>query len=179
MTARTYRSGWASESASSEVLDGAGITGDAIGVAVTQPLAVAGTTPGATLSITGTPSTVAEVSTEVEPCGEELLTAAEVRVSTEVEACAAVVSARGPALSTETRGRLADSLNPAVRVASAQAPSAASGMADRQGVFRFVEDRVSGVEDFMVAEDFMVVVDFSVAAVGNRSFVRFPVNREL
>jgi hypothetical protein len=108
----------------------------------------------------------------------ELLTAAEVRVSTEVEACAAVVSARGPALSTETHGRLADSLNPAVRAASAQAPSAASDMADRQGVFRFVEGRASGVEDFMAAVDFMVV-DFTVVAVGNRSFVMFPVDREL
>ena len=59
LAARTCRSGWALESASSEALDGAGITGDSIGVADSQLLAAAGTTPGATRFITGTASTEA------------------------------------------------------------------------------------------------------------------------
>ena len=60
LAARTFRSGWVLESASSEVLGGAGIVGDAIGVAVSQLLAAAGTTPGATRFITGAASTEAE-----------------------------------------------------------------------------------------------------------------------
>ena len=54
LAARTCRLGWVLESVSSEVLDGAGITGDAIGVAVSQLLAAAGITRGATRFITGT-----------------------------------------------------------------------------------------------------------------------------
>jgi hypothetical protein len=68
LAARTSRS----ESAGSEVLDGAGAIGDSIGVAITQLLAAAGTTPGATRFITGTPITeagacAAELTTVVEP----------------------------------------------------------------------------------------------------------------
>ncbi len=170
LAARTCRLGWVLESASSEVLDGAGVTGDAIGVDVSQLLAAAGTTRGATRFITGTPSTGAEV------CAAE--------VSTEVEACAAVVStvsARGPVLSTETLGRLEDSVNPAVKVDFARAPSAASGMADRQGAFHHAECPASGAADFVAAVDFTEAAeDFTeVAGVGNRSFVVFPVDREI
>ena len=57
MTARTSRSELDSESAFSEVLDGAGIIGDSIGAADSQPLTTTGTTPGAPRFITGTPST--------------------------------------------------------------------------------------------------------------------------
>ena len=86
------------------------------------------------------------------------------------------VSARGPVLSTETTGRLEDSRHLADRGAPAQAPSAASGMADRQGAFRRAEGPASGAEDFMVAVDFTEVAEVSteVAGVGNRSFVMFP-----
>src|ERR1039458_3139142 len=100
---RTFRSGWVLESASSAVLGGAGIIGDAIGVAVLQLLAGAGTTPGATRSITGAPSS-------------------------EEEGCAVVVSARDPALSTETTEQLEDMRHLADRGAPAQAPSVATGM---------------------------------------------------
>jgi hypothetical protein len=109
----------------------------------------------------------------------ELLTAAEVKLSIEVAACEVVVLARGPILSMETGGRREDSLNPAVRVACARAPSVASGMADRQGTFLFAEGPASVAEDFMAAVDFTAVEDFMVAGVGNRSFVVFPVDRNL
>src|ERR1039458_3211132 len=73
LAAHTLRSGWVLELASSEVLGGAGIIGDAIGEAVLQLLAGAGTTPGATRFITGTPSSEEEgcavvVSAGVEAC---------------------------------------------------------------------------------------------------------------
>ena len=60
MAARIFRSGWASESASSAVMDGAGIIGDSIGITDTQSMTTAGTTPGATRFTTGATSTEAE-----------------------------------------------------------------------------------------------------------------------
>ena len=47
LAARTSRSESASESASSAVLDGAGVIGDSIGITDTQCITTAGTTPGA------------------------------------------------------------------------------------------------------------------------------------
>jgi hypothetical protein len=138
------------ESAFSEVLGGAGIIGDAIGVAISQLLAAVGTTRGATRFITGTPSTGAEVSTAVEPFVAELLAAVEVEDSTE-EACAVVVSARDPALSTETTEQLEDTRHLADRGVPAQGPLAASGMVEKQEAFPHAEDPASGAEDFTVA----------------------------
>ncbi len=108
----------------------------------------------------------------MEPCGVEL--------STVAEACAGVVSARGPVLSTETTAPLEGSRHLGDSGEPAQAPSAASGMADRQEVFRSGEGRASGVEDFMAAVGSTeAVADFTVGAVGNRRFVMSPVARGL
>ena len=62
---RTCRGVAASESAGSEVMDGAGTTGDSIGGADTQCTAAAGTTLGATRSITGAISTGQEARAAV------------------------------------------------------------------------------------------------------------------
>ena len=150
LAARTFRSGWVLESASSGGLGGAGIIGDAIGVAVLRLLAAVGTSPIATRFITETPSTGAEVSTGVEPFGAELLAAVEVEDSTE-EGCAVVVSARDPALSTETTEQLEDMRHLADRGVPAQGPLAASGMVDKQEAFPHAEVPASGAEDFTAA----------------------------
>ena len=180
LAVRTFRSESASESASSEVLDGAGIIGDAIGVAVSQLLAAAGITRGATRFITGTPST------GVEACAAEDSTkvgSREVGLSTVVGVYAAeltiVVGSRAaefstapaqrPELSTVTDRRREDTLHPAVRVASARAPSATTAMADRQEAFRHAEWAASGAEDFVVA----VVEEHVAAGGGNRTLVMF------
>ena len=60
LAARTSRSESASESASSAVLDGAGLIGDSIGITDTQCITTAGTTPGAARFITGAISTEEE-----------------------------------------------------------------------------------------------------------------------
>ena len=69
LAARTSRSESASESAGSEVLDGAGVIGDSIGITATQCITTAGTTPGAERFITEA------VSTEVEAHAAEAATA--------------------------------------------------------------------------------------------------------
>ena len=138
LAGRTSRSESASESVGSEVLDGAGAIGDAIGMAVMQLLAAAGITRGATRFITAAPFTEVEVSTAVGPCGAGLLT--EVEVSTAVEARAAVVSARGPLLSTATTGQPGDTLRPA---ASGTRSGAFSGFS-RGGQARSFSSRGKG-----------------------------------
>src|ERR1035437_9206404 len=60
MTARTSRSESASETASSAVLDGAGLIGDSIGKTDTQCITTAGTTPGAPRFTTGAVTTEEE-----------------------------------------------------------------------------------------------------------------------
>jgi hypothetical protein len=171
LTARTSRSESASESASSEVLDGDGLIGDSIGVAISRLLGAEGTTPGAARFITGTPST------EVEARAAKFTTvpARRAGLSThEVEPRAAeftTVPAQRRDHSTETRGLLEATLRPAVRAASAQAPSAASGRADRQEAFRHVEGPASVAGEFVAA----VEQRAAVAGVGNRSFVIFLV----
>ena len=176
LAAHTSRSESASESASSEVLDGAGTTGDSIGAAVTQLLAAAGTTRGATLFITGAPTTEAgaragELTIVVEPRAAQFPTVA---ASTEVGPRAEefpTVPAQRPELSTETGRRREATLHPAVRAASARAPSAASRRADRQRAIRHEEGPVLVAEQ-RVAE---VVEQRAGAGVGNRSFVMFLV----
>jgi len=154
LAARTFRSEWATESASSEVLDGAGLIGDSIGVADSQHLTTTGTTPGATRFIT-------------------------VAASTELGARAAdfpAVPAQRPQLSTETARLLEDTLHPAVRKASARAPSAASKRADRQRAIRHGERPASVAEKRVaaVAEGEHRVAE--VVGIINQSFVMFSVD---
>ena len=74
-------------------------------------------------------------------------------------------------LSTETPRLLEAMQNPAVRAASARAPSATTTMADRKGAFRHAEAPASAAAEGRVAE--------AVADIDNRSFVRFLVHREI
>ena len=86
------------------------------------------------------------------------------------------VPAQRPSLSTEMPGLLADTPNPAVRAASARAPSAAMTMADKKEAFRHAAAPASVVvEGFMAAEGFTAVA----AGVGNRTFVMFLADREI
>ena len=191
MAARTCPLGWVLESATSEVLDGAGITGDSIGMADSQLLAAAGTTPEATRFIIGTASigagwgaaerpTVA-ASTKVGAGAAERPTVA---VSTKVGARAAdlpAVPAPGPRPSTETPGLREDTVHPAVRAASARAPSATSRGVDKQGAIRHAEAPALVAEHRVeaVLEDRAVgVVEEGMAAVAgvtNQSSVMFLV----
>ena len=129
MAARTCRLGWASESASSEVLAGAGIIGDSIGVAVSQPMAAAGTTRGATRFITGAAQPRGRGSAADFPA----------------------VPAQRTGLSTETDRRREDTLHPAVRAAPARAPSATSRRVDRQRAIRHAEAPASVAEQRVAA----------------------------
>src|ERR1019366_980189 len=94
LAARTSISEWASESVGSEALAGAGVIGDSIGVADTQCMAAAGTTPGAERFITVAISRAAESrAAELHAAG---LHAAELHAAE-----LATVPAPRPGLSTE------------------------------------------------------------------------------
>jgi len=107
-----------------------------------------------------------------------------VATSTEVGARAAefpTVLAQRPELSTETGRRREATLHPAVRAASARAPSAASRRADRQKAIRrgerpalVAEQRVAAV----VEQRAVAVVEQRAVAVGiiNQRFVMFLVD---
>ena len=154
LAARIFRSGSASESVGSEVLDGAGVIGDSIGAADTQCLAAAGTSPGAERFITEAPSPAAEAH------AAELL--------------AHAAGAQPPILSTETGKRPADTPPLAARAASAQAHSAAMVMADRPRAIHHAEapawERVAAAERVVA-----VVVERAAAAdvVDRRSQSRY------
>ena len=86
------------------------------------------------------------------------------------------VPAQRPGLSTETTRLLEDTLNPAVRAASARAPSAATTRADRPGAIRHAEAPASvaeraaaeaGLPAAAVAEDLAA----AVAAIGKSKAV--------
>jgi hypothetical protein len=175
MAARTSRSEPASESASLEGLDGAGVIGDAIGITNTQLMTTTGTAPGAIRF------SIETITIAKEACGALRPTWVALRPASVAEVLAAAVrftTARAErlGLSPEIPGLLEDMPNPAVRAASAPVPSAATTMADRYEVFRHAEPPASVVaEGFtaVVAEGFTAVV----AAIDNRSFVMLPLNR--
>src|ERR1700687_5168363 len=92
------------------------------------------------------------------------------------QATGAVVSTgpvQRPDLSTGTARLLEDSRNPAVRAASARAPSAAMTMADKKEAFRSAAAPAS-----VAAEGFTAVKaeghEGAGADIGNRRFVIFP-----
>src|ERR1022692_2177658 len=120
MAARTSRSEWASESASSAVSDGAGVIGGSIGVADTQCMAAADTIPGAPHF------TIGAISTEEVADAAELAPAP--AGTSQGAAEFPTVPAQQPDLSTEAPRLPEDTLHPAVRAASARAPSAATTM---------------------------------------------------
>ena len=128
LAARASHSESASESVGSEVLGGAGPIGDSIGITDTQFITTAGTTPKAGRFTTG------PISTGEQARAAELGPGISVGVAEFT-----IVPGPPPGLSAETPRLLEDMLNPAVRAASARAPSAATTMADRQGAFRPAE----------------------------------------
>ena len=160
----------ASESAGSEVLGGAGVIGDSIGITDTQFMTTTGTTPRAGRSTTGTASTEIEVGAAVTVTGTaaELVAAATQRTGLPLAGAAELttVPAQHPGLSTETLRLIADTANPAARAASARAPSAATSMAERPEAIRHVEAPAWVAEDFAAAD---LAADAAVVAgAGNR-----------
>jgi len=75
-----------------------------------------------------------------------------------------------PGLLKETTTLLEDTLNLAVRAASARVPSATTTMAGRKGVFRHAEVPASAAEEGRVA---------AVAGIDHRGFMRFLIHREI
>ena len=113
----------ASESAGLAVMDGAGITGDSIGVADTQCTAAAGTTPAATRFITEAISTEQEARAVVTVYEAEadpvLMPVAGLRTEASEHAAELVtVQAQWLGLSTETPRLREDTRRPAVKAAS-------------------------------------------------------------
>ena len=142
-----------------------------------------GTTPGAPRFITGT------TTTELEKRTANLAATTADLAATRAEIVPAAVKGTGLAVRTlavpaglktvplqrpghlkETTMLLEDTLNLAVRAASARVPSATTTMAGRKGVFRHAEVPASAAEEGRVA---------AVAGTNNRSFVRFVVLREI
>jgi hypothetical protein len=139
-----------------------------------------GITPGVTRFITGTTTTELE-----KPAANLAVTTAD-SVATSAEIVPAAMRGTGPLVRTpavaaglktippqrpgllkETTTVLEDTLNLAVRAASARVPSATMTMAGRKGVFRHAEVPASEEEGRVAA----------VAGINNRSFVRFLVLR--
>src|SRR6266481_1139566 len=93
-------------------------------------------------------------------------------ITIEAELRAAAFIATAPDITATGEGTVPAAMqNPAVRAASARAPSATTTMADRKGAFRHAEAPASAAAEGRVAE--------AVADIDNRSFVRFLVHREI
>jgi len=165
MTAHTFHSGSASVSVGGEVLAGAGVIGDSIGTTITQVLTTTGTIPGATRFSTETITIDKEASAALLPSC----------VAEDFAAAVMCITARAgpPGRSKEIPGLLVDTLNPAVRAASAPVPSATTAMADRKGAFRNAAAPASVQVEGLVAaeaaagaEGLMGAVE--VEGIGNR-----------
>ena len=165
---RTCRGVAASESAGSEVMDGAGTTGDSIGVADTRCTEAAGTTLGATRFITAAISTGQEARVVVTVCGAELapmvLRATGLRTGTlesAAEPVTVLAERHGP--STETAKLREDTRHPAVKVGSDRARLAATTMADKPGAIP--REAVPAWARRMPVEDRAAVAEVRTAAV--------------
>ena len=172
MAALTFRSDWASESASTADLDGAGIIGGLIGTTDMQLLTTEGITPGATHFTTAAISTeegreaeltaAAVDSTPAPTPGTGLPTGMSVRAAE-----SATVLAQQPDLPTETHGLLEDTRNPAVKVGRARAPSAATTVADRQRAIRHAEAPALAAEQRVAAAHRAAAEDRAAAVVAD------------
>lgn len=165
LAAHTCRLESALELAGLAVLDGAGHTGDLIGITATQFITMRGTTPEAAHSTTGTISTgegpaVDFVRVQMRVTGRPM------RAQSGAAACTTVLVQRS-GLSAETRELLEDTLLPAVRRGRVRALSADTAMADKQGAFRRVEESAPVAE--RRAEGELVAV---VAGITSRRFGR-------
>jgi len=176
---RTCRGVAASESAGSEVMDGAGITGDSIGAADTQCTAAAGTTLGATRFITAAISTGQEAHAAVTVCGAEpdpvpMLGTGPLTETLQGEPAQVPVPAQRPGLSTETPRLHEATRHLAAKAAFAPARLADTTTADRPGATP--REAAPAWARRMPAEDLAAVVEVRTAAVaiaaagtGNRS----------
>lgn len=172
MAVRTSRSGLASESAFSAASDGAGGTGDTIGVAATRSTGAAGITPEAPRFTTETLSIEAAERVEDSPARAAVM-AARVELSrlgpTEAqEGSGALTEARPGALPpasqpdhlTEIPRLHEDTRRPLDKAEYGRARSAVTLRAGRPEAFRRAEAPASVVEAHAVAEgDFTAVVD--------------------
>ena len=135
-----------------------------------------GTTLGATRFITATTTIEAETcAADSTAIGVEIVPAAMKGTGPPVRTPAVTaglktVPPQRPGLLKETTTRLEDTLNLAVRAASARVPSATTTMAGRKGVFRHAEMPASAAEEGRVE---------AVAGIDSRSFLRFLVLREI
>jgi hypothetical protein len=169
MTARTSGSAPASESVGSEVMDGAGIIGDAIGMNEAYFTTTTGTTLGVTHSITGT------TSTGIEPNAVSIRSTVIERMTTPTKGAGLptgtsvgaakfiTIPAQQPGLSVEIPGLLEDTLNPVGRAAFARGPSAVMTVADKKKAFRHAEAPASAAAERFTG---------AVAVIGNRSSLR-------
>src|SRR6266404_4224102 len=142
-----------------------------------------GTTPGAPRFITGTTTTelekraanLAATTADLAANMAEIVPAAMKGTDPPVRTPAVpaglkTVPPQRPGLLKETTTLLEDTLNLAVRAASARVPSATTTMAGRKGVFRHAEVPALAAEEGRVA---------AVAGIDSRSFLRFLVLREI
>jgi hypothetical protein len=182
LAVRTSASGLASESVGTAVLDGVGGIGDSIGAADTHSTTAAGTTQGAGRFITEA------ISIEEQACAAGLtVSAVELTPAalpypgllTGTSANAAeftTVPEPCPGLSTETPRRLEDTPNRAVKAASAQVLSAATGTVDRPGAFPHAEGPAWVAEHRVAAVEHLAAEE---AGGGNRRLVMFRVASEI
>lgn len=179
LAARSCRGVEASASAGSEVIDGAGTTGDSTGVADMQCTAAAGTTLGATRFITAAISTGQEAHAGLTVCGAELdpmlipVTGPRTEIS-EHAAELATVPAQRPGLSMEIPMPREDTRHPAVKEASDPAHLAATTTADRPAITPreaapVWARRMPAEDPAAVVEVRTPVVAMAVAGTGNRS----------
>jgi hypothetical protein len=134
-----------------------------------------GTTLGATRFITATTTIEAEMrAVDLTATGAEIVPAAMkgtgFPMRTPVAAGLKTIPPQRPGVLKETITLLEDTLNLAVRAASARVPSATTTMAGRKGVFRHAEVPASAAEEGRVA---------AVAGTDNRSLVKFLIHREI
>jgi len=134
-----------------------------------------GTTPGAPRFITGTTTIEEETrAAELTATAARIVPAATKRVGHPArtlasEAANPTVPPQRPGHLKETTTLLEDTLNLAVRAASARAPSAATTTAERQGAIHRAEVPASVAEQRVVA----------VSRIGNRRIVMFLVARKI
>ncbi len=176
---RTCRGVAASESAGSEVMDGAGITGDSIGAADTRCTAAAGTTLGATRFITAAISTGQEAHAVVTVCGAEparvlILGTGPLTETLQGAAVLSTVPAQRHGLSTETPRLHEATRHLAAKAAFAPARLADTTTADRPGATPRAAApawaRLMPVEDLAaVVEVRTAAVAIAAAGTGNRS----------
>jgi len=162
----------ASESASSAVMDGAGVVGDSIGTTITQSITTTATTPIAGPSITVTPIIAEEAITAEASTGPVGVIAGE----------APTGQVAAPGLSTETIRLPEDTRNLTARAVSTQMVSVATTTADKPEASLHVEIPASAAGvDFTAVVAVRTVAAVAVIAntLNHQNFVRFPVDREI